>query len=57
MKRALLKIAMTLFAFSPFIVSIILCLVFKDMSFGFISCAFLITNAIHITVLEKYGID
>lgn len=57
MKRALLKIGMTLFAFSPFIVSIILCLVFKSILYGFVSCAFLFTNAIHITILEKYEID
>lgn len=57
MSRVLLKIVMTLFALSPFIVSITLCLVFRSMLFSFISCAFLFTNAIHITVLDKYGID
>lgn len=57
MKRVLLKIGMTLFALSPFIVSITLCLAFKSMLFSLVSCAFLFTNAIHITVLDKYGID
>lgn len=56
-KRAIIKIIMTLFAFLPFVIGTVLAIVFKDVKWALLYLLFLITNGIHITVLEKYGIE
>ena len=56
-KRAIIKILMTLLAILPFILGITLSIVFKDVKWLLLCFLFLITNGIHITVLDKYGID
>ena len=56
-KRAIIKIIMSLFAFLPFIIGTVLAIVFKDIKWILLYCLFLITNGIHITVLDEYGID
>jgi len=56
-KKAIIKILMTLFALLPFALGTVLAIVFKDVKWTLLYLLFLITNGIHITVLEKYGID
>ena len=57
MKNALIKISMTLFAFLPFILGLTMSIIFKDIKWCLMFGLFLFTNAIHITVLDHYGID